>query len=172
MDQKVNLTFDAVDSLTISGHVSQIDSLGTVTQGVVNYTVQISFDTQDERIKPGMSVRAAIILDAKADVVVVPNSAVKSFGSQSYVEVVDEPGVDPLQVPATGITLKTTPRQQLVDVGLANDSVTEIVSGLKEGDIVVTQKITPTTANKTSSASTNAFRLPTGGGGGVNIRTR
>ncbi len=173
LDQKVNLTFDAVDGLNISGHISLIDALGTVTQGVVNYTVQISFDTQDERIKPGMSVRAAIIFDAKTDVVVVPNSAVKSFGTQSYVEVVEQPGLDPAQISASGITLATAPRQQLVEVGLANDSMTEIVSGLKEGEMVVTQTITPTAANKTAAANTSAFRLPTGGAtGGGGIRTR
>ena len=63
LGQKVNLTFDAVPDLTISGKVVQIDSIGTVSQGVVDYNVKISFDTSDNRIKPGMSVTASIITD-------------------------------------------------------------------------------------------------------------
>jgi len=54
--QKATLTFDAIDNLSISGEVTQIDTLGTVSQGVVTYNVKILFDTQDDRIKPSMSV--------------------------------------------------------------------------------------------------------------------
>ena len=76
--QKVTLTFDAIDGLSITGEVSEIDALGTVSQGVVTYGVKIAFDTQDERVKSGMSVSAAIITDVKQNVLLVPNAAVKS----------------------------------------------------------------------------------------------
>ena len=81
--QKATLTFDAISDLTISGVVSEIDSIGTVAQGVVTYNVKINFDTQDERVKPGMSVSSAIITDIKQDVLAVPNGAVKSSNGQS-----------------------------------------------------------------------------------------
>ncbi len=84
--QKVTLTFDAIEGLSITGEVAEIDTLGTVSQGVVNYAVKIVFDTQDERVKSGMSVSATIITEVKQDVLLVPNAAVKSNNEQ-YVEV-------------------------------------------------------------------------------------
>src|SRR5207248_903868 len=95
---KATLTFDAIPDLTISGTVAEIDSLGTVSQGVVTYNVKISFDTQDSRIKGAMSVSAAIITEVKQDVLVVLNSAVKSSSGASYVEMFDTPLAAPTDV--------------------------------------------------------------------------
>ncbi|MDD2697118.1 MAG: efflux RND transporter periplasmic adaptor subunit, partial [Candidatus Pacebacteria bacterium] len=89
--QKATLTFDALSDVTLTGKVSDVDTVGTVSQGVVSYGVKIVFDTQDDRVKSGMSVTADIITDSKQDVLLVPNSAVKSQGSSSYVELVEVP---------------------------------------------------------------------------------
>ena len=59
-DQAV-LTFDAIDGLTVAGKVIDIDTIGTVSQGVVTYNVKISLDTKDDGVKPGMSTNASII---------------------------------------------------------------------------------------------------------------
>jgi len=142
--QKATLTFDAISELSITGEVADVDAIGTVTQGVVNYSVKIAFDTQDERIKSGMSVSAAVITDTKQDVLLVPNAAVKSNGEQ-YVEVLEN----------------NISRNQTVEVGLSNDTMTEIKSGLKEGDKVVTRTITATTnTTQTTSKNTGGMRIP------------
>jgi HlyD family secretion protein len=151
--QRVTLTFDAVADLTISGQVAQIDAIGTVAQGVVNYAVKISFDTQDERIKPAMSVSAAIVTDVKQDALLVPNAAVKSDSSGgSYVQ----------------ILVNNVPQNQTVETGLTNDTMTEIISGVKESDKAITQTITSgsTSANSSSptGSQTNTFRMPGLGG--------
>lgn len=150
--QKATLIFDAIEDLDVTGAVGEIDTLGAVSQGVVTYNVKIVFDTQDERIKPGMSVSAAIITDIKQDVLLVPNSAVKSAGDTHYVEMPN---------PAN----PTSPNQQTVEIGLTNDTATEIISGLKEGDQIITQTVTATTvASKTQQG--NSFRIPGMMGGG------
>jgi HlyD family secretion protein len=121
--------------------------VGTVSQGVVTYTVKIGFDTQDDRVKTAMSVSAAIITDIKQDVLLVPNAAVKKSNNEQYVEILEN----------------NIPRYQAVEVGLSNDTMTEITSGLKEGDKVITQTITGNTTStaKTSSQNRNAgFRVP------------
>lgn len=155
--QKATLTFDAIAGLNITGVVAKIDTVGTVAQGVVSYTVEITFDTQDERVKPGMSVSASIITDAKTGVLLVPNGAVKSQGSVYRVDVMEA----------------TVPRRQKVEIGLANDDVTEIISGLSEGEIVVTGTINTNSTTNTNQNQTSGFRipgLPGGGQGGGNIR--
>jgi macrolide-specific efflux system membrane fusion protein len=154
-NDKAVLTFDAVDGLSITGKVVQIDNIGTVSQGVVNYNVQISFDTLDDRVKPGMSVSAEIITDVATNVLAVPNAAVKTDNG-TYVQLLNKSG---------------QPQDQTVVIGVANDTMTEIVSGINEGDEVVTQTITTSgtaaaTSNTQQRSSTGGIRIPGLGGGG------
>lgn len=146
--QKATLTFDAIDDLTISGVVWSVDQVGTVSSGVVNYNVKISFDTQDRRVLPGMSVNAVIATKAKQDVLIVPSGAVKIFGENSYVEILDQS----LRVTNNqGVVSTLVPTRQVVVVGISDDTVTEIISGLKEGEKIITRTINPGTS-KTATA--------------------
>lgn len=141
--QKVNISFDAIDDLGISGEVAEVDMIGTISQGVVSYSVKIVFDVQDERIKPGMSCSATIILDAKTDVLMVPSTAVKSQNSSSYVQVL----------------VGGVPQKKTVIIGSSNDTMTEIISGINEGDEVVTQTITNgSSAAKTTNGTQSGTR--------------
>ncbi|MEK7576313.1 MAG: efflux RND transporter periplasmic adaptor subunit [Patescibacteria group bacterium] len=148
--QKVTLTFDAVEGLSISGKVAEIDTIGTVSQGVVTYSVKISFDTQDERIKSGMSTSAAIITDSKQDVLTVPNSAIKSQNNQYTVEMFDTPIIQTQG--NQGTISQIPPRQQLIEVGISDDILTEVILGLKENDQVVTRIISGVTTQTTTQA--------------------
>lgn len=153
--QKATLTFDAVLDLTISGKVVEIDSIGTVSQGVVSYEVKINFDTDDSRIKPGMSVGATIITDIKQDVLVVPNSAVKSQNGTNYVEIFSTPLSSPI-VGVQGSLSLVSPDKNNVEIGISNDTMTEIISGIKEGDVIVTKTITATTSATSTPSILNA----------------
>lgn len=150
--QKVTLTFDAVESLSISGLVAELDTLGTVSQGVVTYNVKLAFDTQDERVKPGMTVSASIITTFKPDVLLVDNVALKSTGDSYYVEMPNEIIAEDLLNSSSSVLLKNSLRQQSVEIGLSDDSVTEISSGLVEGDIFIK---TSTVSSQTSQNSAN-----------------
>jgi HlyD family secretion protein len=155
LGQKATLTYDAIPDLTISGKVVQIDSMGTVSSGVVNYNVKISFDTNDTRVKPGMSVSANIITNVKQDVLTVPNSAIKTQNGTSYVEMFDTP----LPLPLAGVQGSPSlipPVNQTVEIGLSNDTSTEIISGIKEGDLVVVKTITASSTTSTTPSLLNA----------------
>lgn len=156
--QKVMMTFSAIDGLTASGKIEKMDALGTLAQGVVTYNVTISFDTLDPRIKPNMSVSAKIITQVKQDIITVPNSALKTQGNTTYIEVLNN-GVQ-------------TPERRTIEIGAANNTDTEIVSGINVGDTVVTQTIDPN-AKTTAPAATGGIpglsggsRGGFGGGGG------
>lgn len=152
--QKATLTFDAIDDLTLTGVVTNVNPIGTVSSGVVSYEVQIAFDAQDSRVKAGMTVNASIITNLKQDALVVPSSAVKSQNGTSYVLVFDTPpeNEDSASSSAQGVTSDTAPRQQVVETGLTNDTDTEITSGLKEGDTFVTRTINTTTTSSSGSS--------------------
>jgi RND family efflux transporter MFP subunit len=151
--QKATLTFNGIDGLTSTGKVEKVDSLGTISQGVVTYNVTISFDTLDSRIKSDMSVSASIITGVKQDVVIVPNSAVKTQGNNNYVEVLNS---------------GSTPQQVTVQVGAVNNTDTEIVSGINVGDNVVTRTINPGAAITTGTSGQGGGGQG-GGGGGLRI---
>jgi HlyD family secretion protein len=159
---KVTIAFDAISGLTITGTVSQMDTIGTVSQGVVNYNVQIVFDTQDTRVRPGMSVTASIIIDSRQDVLTVPSSAIKTTNGTSYVLVPNET-VGNLGNSRTGVPLLSAPVQAVVETGLSDSSNTEITSGLTEGQVYIVKTIVAT--GTTAAASTTRSILPTGGGG-------
>ncbi|MEI6296738.1 MAG: efflux RND transporter periplasmic adaptor subunit [bacterium] len=158
--QKATLVFDAIEGLSITGKVSEVDTLGTVSQGVVTYAVQISFDTQDERIKPGMSTSASIITGIKQDILTVPNGAIKSQSGTSYIEIFNKKIQDNGN---TGTVSDIPPTKQNVVVGVSNDTDTEITEGLNEGDQIVVRTNTSTTKTTTAASS---IKLPGMGGGG------
>ncbi|OHA43639.1 MAG: hypothetical protein A3G04_01130 [Candidatus Taylorbacteria bacterium RIFCSPLOWO2_12_FULL_44_9] len=168
--QKATLAFDAFEDLTIMGEVAEIDLVGTVSQGVVNYTVKITFDTDDSKVKPGMTVNASIVTDMKQNALMVPTSAVKSQGGISYVEVADQ-NIPHNQVSqAAGVLLATPPRRVEVTTGFTNDESIEIVSGLEEGQQYVARTITTgTTSTQATQSAPSLFGggatgRPTGGG--------
>ena len=158
LGQKATITFDAIDNLSLTGYVAQIDTIGTVSQGVVSYNVKIAFDTENSQVKPGMSVSASIITNSKTDVLIVPSSAIKNQGVTKYVQMFTPPLASPT-TGSLGTPSKVAPSQVIVETGISDDTNTEIVSGLKEGDQIVSRTITSTT---TSTASTSSLL---GGGG-------
>jgi len=167
LGEKVTVTFDAITDLSMTGAVAEIDTIGTVSSGVVTYTVKIAFDTENDLVKPGMSVSASIITDSKTNALIVPSSSIKTQGTTKYVQMF----TTPLPAPATGsrgTPSKVAPNKVTVEVGISDDTNTEIISGLKEGDQIVSSTITSATANKTSATNknTSATSLLGGNAGG------
>jgi len=147
--QKATLEFDAVAGLSITGDVVEVDTIGTINQGIVSYDVKIAFDVQDEGVKPGMSVSVNIITESKANVLLAPVSAVKTMGNGNYVEVL----------------VNGQPQRKTVIIGLSNDTMIEIIEGLAEGDEIITQTI-----SSGSSQASQTEQRSTGGFGGASFR--
>ena len=168
--EKVTITFDALPNVTVTGHVADIDTVGTVTQGVVSYGVKISLDITESQIKPGMSGSVNIITDTQQDILTVPNSAVKTRGGANYVLVLNSKQDLTSPTASQGFISEIAPTQKAVVIGVTDDTNTQITSGLSEGDQVVVRTISATAAATSSStrttSATSATRLITGGGGG------
>lgn len=146
--QKATINFDALTDFSVTGEVVEVATIGTTSQGVVSYAVKIGLDTQDEKIKDGMSVSVAIITDSKMDVLIVPNSAIKNDRTNSYVE----------------ILVSGQPSVKTVKTGLNNDTLTEVSGDIKEGDEIITQTISTT---NTTKQNTNSGGLIPGIGSGA-----
>lgn len=135
--QRATFTFDAIEDLTVTGEVAEVDALGIASQGVVSYDVTIAFDIQDERVKSGMSISATIILESKPNTLMISSSAIKTQNGISYAEVLEN----------------GAPVKKIITTGSSNDTMTEILSGLIEGEEVITQKITSSAGSATSNSS-------------------
>jgi HlyD family secretion protein len=169
------LTFDALPDVSMAGQVIEIDPVGTVSQGVVDYNVQIALAEPNTEIKPGMSVTANIVTQAAQDVVAVPNAAVTTQGTLSYVLEPASP-VSAAEIASSssgGIVLPASPRMVPVTIGVSNDTEMQILSGIAVGDEIIIQTIkssvspsTGSTAAAGSSLNPGAFRALGGGGFG------
>lgn len=150
--QKVSMTFDAVSNLTLTGKVEKVDTVGTATQGVVTYSATIGFDALDAKVRPEMSVNAVITTEVKQDVLSIASTAIKTASDDSsYVQ----------------ILVNGAPQNKTVTIGVSSDTNTEIVSGLTEGESVITQTTTSTTTtSNTTNASTRGGGIQTFGGPG------
>lgn len=162
------LTFDALPDLSVAGQVIEVDPVGTVTQGVVNYDVDVSLATPNDQIKPGMSVTVNIVTQADQNVIAVPNAAIQGSGASAYVLEPATPlsSTDVSASAEGGILLPGGTKEVPVTTGLANDTMTEIDSGISVGDQIITQTIkTSASTASTASGGTSALRALTGGAG-------
>jgi multidrug efflux pump subunit AcrA (membrane-fusion protein) len=166
LGQKATIAFDAIEDLTMTGTVAEIDTIGAVSQGVVSYNIKITFDTEEALIKPGMSVSASIITDSKTDVLIIPSSAIKTQGTAKYVQMFSIPLVASA-ISSQGTPSTEMPNQINVEIGISDDTSTEIISGLKEGDQIISRIITTSTTTTTQASSLlggGSTRGLTGGG--------
>lgn len=136
--QKVTVTVDALSGKSFVGKVVVVDTAGSVSSGVTTYPATIAFETGESIIYPNMAATAMIVTGVKDNVVLVPSSAVQSLNGQATVQVVKN-----------GVTTTVE-----VTTGASNDTQTEVVSGLTEGDTVVTST---TTSSLPTSGSTSVF---------------
>jgi HlyD family secretion protein len=120
--QNVDVTFDAVPDLTRRGTVLGVGPAASASSGVISYYVTVLLNETDPRLRNGQTALAAIRTEELRDVLAVPNSAVRRSGGQTTVMVVGPGGVR-----------RTVPFQ----AGEVGDTMTQVVSGLSEGDQVV-----------------------------------
>ncbi|MBN2470008.1 MAG: efflux RND transporter periplasmic adaptor subunit [Anaerolineae bacterium] len=122
--QPVELTFDALGDETFSGEVTRIADAASLSGGVISYDVTIRMSDASPVIKAGMTASATILIQQLEDILLVPNIfvALDRSANQAFVNVRDADG----QI-----------REQQIVLGAQNDTYSEVVEGLQEGDVVV-----------------------------------
>ncbi len=120
----VEITLDAFSSLEkFVGVVTFIDPASTIINGVTYYNVKVDFTEPQEKIKSGMTADLTIFTDAKNGVLVVPSRSIVIRDGVQYVQILQ------------GETLV----ERQVTAGLkSDDGLTEIISGVSEGEDVIT----------------------------------
>jgi HlyD family secretion protein len=117
--QDVNVAFDALPGRPFAGKVLSVAPSASVLSGVTTYQVKVSIPNPDG-VKPGMTGRADIIYARRDNVLLVPNRAVRIDGDKRVVGILQGDKVVP----------------QTVTLGVSDDRSTEVLSGLKVGDLI------------------------------------
>jgi HlyD family secretion protein len=136
-NQNVILTFDANPGQEYKGVVKNVGQVGNPTQGSVNFVVTVELTDPDNNVKPGMTAAVTINVKELADVLLVPNQAVRYQDAKRVVYVFKNGVLTPVDI----------------QLGATSDTYSELIStDLKEGDEIV--------------LNPPAFTFGPGGGGG------
>lgn len=144
---RATVTFDAVPGQSFDGVIDNIDPTAVTQSSVVSYNVDITMPApKGLTILSGMTTTVVIETSRKDNVLAVPNLALRMQGINQTVQKAD----------GTSVTVQT---------GVTDGQYTEILSGLNEGDSVLSINIVRSGAS--SSTNANALRGLGGLGGGI-----
>lgn len=120
--QEAVFTVDTFPDMDFSGRVTAVYPRAVLQENVVNYITLISIKNPEGRLKPDMTANVTITLKKKKGVLAVPAGAIKREAGKKFVYVVG----------ADGKTLKRE-----VKTGWKDSGYIEVISGVKEGEVVV-----------------------------------
>jgi RND family efflux transporter MFP subunit len=116
--QTVNLYPNDSDPTPLVGRVIETPSAANAG---TNGPVVIAFDQSSPRARPGLSGRAEVVLQQKDEALLIPKSAIKTYGGMQFVTVV-----------------KGESRQEVaIETGLDNGVTVAVTKGLSAGDQVL-----------------------------------
>jgi multidrug efflux pump subunit AcrA (membrane-fusion protein) len=122
VNQDAAITFDALDDITLDGHICEIESVGVLVQGVPSYPVKVCLDTTDERVRVGLTATVDVASGTLANVLLLPSRAITLINDKHTV---------------TLLLADNRPVETQVEIGASSDGMTEIVNGLTEGQRVL-----------------------------------
>ena len=135
--ETVTFTVDAFPNDNFSGTVTQVRQQATTTNNVVTYEVVISAPNETLKLKPGLTANVSINTVEKADVVCVPNKALRFTPTK---ELIGKAKVQDVSSAKKVWTKEgNTFVAHAVKVGLSDGVNTEIVSGVAIGTEVLTE---------------------------------
>ncbi len=157
--QPVTVSLDAMPDLELEGEVKSISSFGQSVSGIMTYGVTVTITPPDDvQLREGMTAICDIVVESASDVLLVPNGAITGTSNN----------------PTVTVLVDGQPQLRQIEVGMTDNSYTEVVSGLEEGDLVTVETTQSQYSSSSSSSSfpSGGFPMggPSGGGGMVIIR--
>ncbi len=157
--QKAKFKVDAYADKSFDASITQIAFASQSTDNVVSYQAELGVDNTDLSLRPGMTANVAIIVREAIGILTVPNAAFryqptaadgKKAFSLTSLFMPRFPRTPTKQAPKiaadgsrTVYVLKGgTPTATQVKTGSTDGSMTEILSGLNEGDQIVVSEST------------------------------
>ena len=155
--QDARFTVDAFPNRRFDATISDISFASVTTEGVVTYDARLAVDNSDLALRPGMTATVSVVTREANDVVLVPSAAFRFrppaternsggfglqdlFGGRRMGRIFErrEPTVSTDGSRTLYVLRDGQPTATRVRTGSTDGENTEIVSGLEEGDFVVT----------------------------------
>lgn len=134
---RVEFTVDAYPDDTFTGQVTQVRQVATTESNVVTYEVVISAQNNELKLKPGLTANVTIFTKEAKNVLSVPTKALQFTPNEKMLtkdqSVQDCQGKNKVWVLENNV-FRAIP----VTTGITNGILTEIKSGLKAGQQIVT----------------------------------
>jgi RND family efflux transporter MFP subunit len=145
--QDATLTLDALTGITLTGKVVNIDPSGTVSNGVVNYSVRVDLDPTDAPLKLDMTANTSIIGEQAENVLAVPTKAIRTGRAANQAAAQSGQTISTTATSMVMVLQDGKPRPVPVTVGMTAGDLTEVSGDLLEGNqvLVVTTTTTTTT---------------------------
>lgn len=150
--QRVAFTVDTYPDDTFEGAVTQVRQQATTESNVVTYEVVISAPNEDFKLKPGLTANVTIYTMEMHDILAVPSKALRFAPNELLLQ--DDESIQDCEGPnkvwkQEGKVFKAYP----VQVGRTNGVYTEIVSGVKAGDEILTEFNIPEEEEETTASN-------------------
>jgi HlyD family secretion protein len=135
--QQATFTVDAYPSRVFRGAVTSVRQAPINVQNVVTYDVVIGVSNDDLKLFPGMTANVKILVDHRANVLKVPNAALRYKPGDAVTR--RTAGAQTVWVPGSD----GKPQPLPVQLGISDGTWTEVRSGdLKEGQPVIAGALT------------------------------
>lgn len=135
--ERVTFTVDAYPDDTFEGEVKQVRQEATTTNNVVTYEVVISAPNADLKLKPGLTANVTIYTAERKGVLSVPSKALRFTPQKETVgkmKIVDVANAKNKVWTIEGNSIVA----HKVNIGMTDDTNTQIVGGIAEGTKVIT----------------------------------
>jgi HlyD family secretion protein len=126
-NQPARIVVESFKEKKFDGKVTKISPLGVEKDNVTTFEVRVSIRNPGGELKANMSANAEIILEEKANVLLIPEAAV----------IYDKDRKTSLEIPDPGG--EKGRRKIAVKLGISNGVKTELIEGLQEGQKVILQ---------------------------------
>ncbi|MCI6504427.1 MAG: efflux RND transporter periplasmic adaptor subunit [Prevotella sp.] len=135
---RVEFTVDAFPDDTFTGTVTQVRQQAITESNVVTYEVVISAENTDMKLKPGLTANVTIYTKEAKDVLSIPTKALQ-FSPNEKMLTKEQTIQDCNGKDKVWILENNTFKAVAVTTGTSNGILTEIKSGLREGQKIVTE---------------------------------
>lgn len=130
--QEVEYTLDGYPDETFKGKVTQVRISPTTVSNVVTYTVIVSVNNDDGKLKPGMTANASIITNKKENALCVENAAMRFTP-------VDVTKGKKFKEQGIWLLVKNKPTRINIKTGITDSDYTEVISNeiTENSDVII-----------------------------------
>jgi HlyD family secretion protein len=125
--QQVSVRLESEPQTPLKGRVTRVNPGAVTADGVTQVKVRVEVQGDGKvKLMPGLNASCEFIQREKKDVLMVPAQAIKREGAKAMIEVMPE---------------ANKPAMKEIKVGTSGNGMIEVLSGLTEGEVIVTSKI-------------------------------